>query len=197
MCIRDSNITCRRKHAFDKEVYGGLLCGIAPAAIQKEWGSEEVKNMVRFKVRLGKNSEAKRGLFFERDLGYSQGAISVGKNGEISINEAPVALRPWSAALYTLFALNPEGFPLASLAGEQRKELVKAYRNISKSSVKVAKLKTQLANPDGTTKLLNNKLSELNIQLKEAGVPQIFWVVTTSHKANNKPYYIPYLRGEK
>lgn len=191
------NITCRRKHAFDREVYGGLLCGGAPAANQKAWGSDEVKNMVRFKVRFGTNSESKKGLFFERDLGYSEGGVWVNKNGEISINGAVVSLRPWSATLYTLFAQNPEGFPLASLANDHRKELVKTYRNITKSTVKVAKLKTQLANPDGTTKLLNNKLSELNTQLKEAGVPQIFWVTTTSHKANNQPYFIPYLRGEK
>lgn len=191
------NITCRQKHAFDKEVYGGLLCGTTPAAQQKVWGSEEVKNMVRFKVRLGSISDAEQGLFFERDLGYSTGGVSVWKNGKISINGSEISLRPWSAALYTIFTLNPEGFPLAMIASERKKEFVNIYRNITKSTIKVNNLKAQLANIDGTTKLLNNKLSELNTQLKEAGVPQIFWVTTTSHKANNKPYYIPYLREEK
>ena len=46
------SITCRRKHTFDKVVYGGLLCGAVVAAGEKTEGSEEVKNKVHFKVRL-------------------------------------------------------------------------------------------------------------------------------------------------
>lgn len=45
-------ITCRRKHSFDKEVYGGLLCGTNPAAYQLKWGSQTtVANKVHFRDR--------------------------------------------------------------------------------------------------------------------------------------------------
>lgn len=195
--VGSCTITCRRKHAFDKEVYGGLLCGTVAAAQQMDWRTKAVKNKVHFKVRLGQNSEGESGLIFERDCNYSDGAVFVGKNGDIWVNGTRLMLRPWSAALYTLFVLHPEGLPLATIAQEHAKEFVKLYKKYSQSEVKTAKLKAQLTSGKEVSHLLNNKLSELNNQLKEAGIAPIFGVTTTSHKANNKPYYIPYLKEKK
>lgn len=191
------NITCRRKHAFDREVYGGLLCGIVAAANQRDWHSKEVKNKVHFKVRFAKNSEGEGGLFFERDCDHSDGAVRLGKKGEIWVNGERLLLRPWSAALYTLFVQHPEGLPLAAIAQEHSKEFVRIYKKCSQSEVKVEKLKAQLSDKKEISHLLNNKLSELNTQLKAANIAPLFWVTTTSHKANLKPYYIPYLRDKK
>lgn len=192
------SITCRRKHTFDKEVYGGLLCGAVVATEEKKMGSDEVKNKVHFKVRLVCENEGQNGLVFERNVEYLGEALMVGKKGEILLYGRPlVKLRPWSMALYTIFCLHPEGITLSSLYGEHAKEFVKIYKKISASEIKVKKLKTQLADSNTITRLLNNKLSELNIQLREAGVGPKFQVTTTSHKANNKPYFIPYLKEKK
>ena len=185
-------ITCRRKHSFDKEVYGGLLCGTNPAAYQLKWGSQtSVANKVHFRVRL----EEKNTLIFERDTEPLSGAIKVSKNGGlVRIEGRVIKLRPWSAALYTMFALHPEGLVLSSLADEHRKEFVKIYANISDSKVKVERLIAGLDDTKHLSHLLNNKLSELNSQLSEADIAPIYRIRTESHKANNKPYYIPYLR---
>ncbi len=186
----DCTITCRRKHIFDKEVYGGLLCGTTPAAYQMNWGSKEIKNKVHFRVRIGDENT----LLFERDRGQLSGAIKVSKNGSVKIEGRAVKLRPWSAALYTMFTLHPEGFTLGSLAEENKKEFLKIYKNISQSEVKTERLRAQLEDTKHLSHLLNNKLSELNNQLALEEIPPIFRIRTESHKANNKPYYIPYLR---
>lgn len=186
----DCNITCRRKHAFDKEVYGALLCGTVAAAIQRVGEGE---NMVRFKVRLTTENE----LFFSRDRGYAEGAIELLKNGAIKIDGKEINLRPWSTALYRMFVLHPNGFPLAQLGRELKSDFLKNYKTVSQSALKVAKLKEQLADIGGLSHLVNNKLSELNKQLRGEGVKEIFIPRTTQHKANNKPYYIPYLKEEK
>lgn len=182
-------ITCRRKHSFDKEVYGGLLCGTGAAAYQHRWGTNIVKNVVRFKVRLGTESR----LCFERDRGYLSGAVRVDKKGVIMVEGRTLNLRPWSAALYAMFILHPKGFPLASLAQEHQKEFVKIYANASQSEVKTAHIVEQLGDEKHLSHLLNNKLSELNSQLSEQGVREVFLVRTNQRKANKKPYYIPYL----
>ena len=185
-------ITCRRKHSFDKEVYGGLLCGTNPAAYQLKWGSQTtVANNVHFRVRL----ENKNTLSFERDATPLSGAIKVTKKSSIvRIEGKVVKLRPWSAALYAMFTLHPEGFALSSLANEHRKEFIKIYADISKSRIKVERLVAGLDDTKHLSHLLNNKLSELNAQLSEANIAPIYRIRTESHKANNKPYYIPYLR---
>ncbi len=183
-------ITCRRKHTFDKEIYGGLLCGTNPAAYQLKWGSKEVKNKVHFRVKFS----AENALIFERKEPLISGAIKVDKKGVVRIEDKTLKLRPWSATLYTMFALHPEGFALASLADEKKREFLKIYENISQSAVKTSRLRLQLDNPKHLSHLLNNKLSELNSQLTEQGVRPIFLVRSEQHKANNKPYYIPYLR---
>ena len=183
-------ITCRRKHTFDKEVYGGLLCGTNPAAYQIKWGTKEVKNKVHFRVKFVTPNT----LIFERNEPHISGAIKVDKKGLVRIEGKSLKLRPWSATLYTMFALHPEGFALASLAEENRKEFLKIYQNISGSEVKTSRLRLQLDNTKQLSHLLNNKLSELNSQLAEQGVRPTFLVRSEQHKANNKPYYIPYLR---
>lgn len=186
----DCHITCRCKHAFDKEVYGSLLCGTEAAAIQRVG---EVENMVRFKVRLTAENE----LIFSRDRGYAEGAIELLKNGAIKIDGKEINLRPWSTALYRMFVLHPNGFPLAQLGRELKSDFLKNYKTVSQSALKVAKLKEQLADIGGLSHLVNNKLSELNKQLRGEGVKEIFIPRTAQHKANNKPYYIPYLKEEK
>ena len=185
------SITCRRKHAFDKEVFGGLLCGAKPAAYQTQWGANKVKNKVHFRVlKDGANN-----LIFERDITPLSGAIKVTKNGgDVRIEGRVVKLRPWSAALYTMFALHPEGIVLASLADEHRKEFVRIYSNISASKVKTERLVAALNDTKHLSHLLNNKLSELNNQLSEENIAPQYRPQSESHKANNKPYYIPYLR---
>lgn len=185
-------ITCRRKHSFDKEVYGGLLCGTNPAAYQLKWGGNEIKNMVHFRARLEENNQ----LGFKRDAEPLSGAIKVSKKGgSVHIEGRVIKLRPWSAALYTMFALHPEGITLSSLAEEHRKEFVRIYSNISKSKIKTDNLIAQLNDTKHLSRLLNNKLSELNAQLQEEEVSPNYRIRTESYKANNKPFYIPYLRG--
>ena len=188
------SITCRRKHSFDKEVYGGLLCGTVVAAEQKGEG----KNKVHFKVHLAPEKEGLKGLVFERGIKHPEEALWLGKKGEIMLHGKPLnGLRPWSTALYTIFYLHPEGITLSSLYEEHAKEFVKIYKRVSASDIKAKKLKAQLADSSTVTRLINNKLSELNIQLREAGVEPQFMVTATSHKANNKPYFIPYLKEKK
>lgn len=182
-------ITCRRKHTFDKEVYGGLLCGTSAAAVQNQWGTKSPKNMVRFKVRLGSENS----LIFGRDCGHLSGAVKVDKKGTVRIEGRLLKLRPWSAALYTMFVLHPEGFPLALLATEHRKEFLKIYANASQSTLKTERLAEQLDDKVHLSHLLNNKLSELNSQLSEQGVSPIFLVRSSQPKANNKPFFIPYM----
>lgn len=183
-------ITCRRKHSFDKEVYGGLLCGAKPAAIQLRWGTRQPKGEVHFGVRL----ESGGNLSFVRREGHLEGAVRVGRKGDVRIEGKEIRLRPWSAALYTMFALHPEGFALSSLSKELRGEFVRVYRNISLSDVKVERLASQLEDERHLSHLLNNKLSELNAQLSEQGVREEFMVRSSQRKSNNKPYYIPYLQ---
>lgn len=184
------SITCRRKHTFDKEVYGGLLCGMLPAAYQHQWGTRSVKNEVRLRARI----DADNRLVFLRDCGLLSGAIKVDKRGGVRIEGKTLKLRPWSAALYTMFVLHSEGFPLMSLAEEHKREFLKIYRNISQSEVKTERLRAQLEDVKSLSHLLNNKLSELNAQLSEQGVREEFVVRSSQRKSNNKPYYIPHLR---
>ena len=194
----DCGITCRRKHAFDKEVYGSLLSGSAIAAEKQLKGSSEAKNKVHFKVRLTSENEGRKGLSFERTTEYFGDELEVSKKGEILFRGDRLdALRPWSTALYTIFILHPEGIPLSSLHKAHAKELVRIYKKASTSELKVGKLKAQLADSGTVTRLLNNKLSELNTQLREMGIEPKFRVETVSHKANNKPYFIPYLKEKK
>lgn len=186
-------ITCRRKHSFDKEVYGGLLCSRNAAAEILNRESREVENMVHFKVRFTPQGT----LIFTRDKGHSDGAIKMDKNFHFTIDGKEPELRPWSASLYAMFVRHPEGFPLTYLAEEGRSEFIKIYKTITKSDIKVAKLRSQLKEEKGLSRLLNNKLSELNKQLRECGIAPIFLPRTEQHKANNKPFFIPYLKGEK
>ncbi len=193
----DCTITCRRKHSFDKEVYGGLLCGTLPAAESSAKGKNGAKNKVHFKVRLFVNIEGEKGLYFERNEEYAGEALEVNKKGEILLRGKALNLRPWSASLYTMFCLHPEGITLSSLYTEHTKEFVKIYKKFSASEIKTKKFKAQLADLDSITRLLNNKLSELNTQLRSLGVEPQFLVTATAHKANNKPYFIPYLKEQK
>lgn len=184
-------ITCRRKHTFDKEVYGGLLCGKNPAAYQVKWGGRGAKNKVHFKARLYPENR----LSFERDIPHLSGAVWVDKKGGVRIEAKRIKLRPWSAALYTIFALHPEGIVLSSIAKERRREFIKIYTSITKSDVKTEKLLLQLDDSKHLSHLLNNKLSELNKQLAAEGVEPRYRICSAQHKSNNKPYFIPYLRG--
>ena len=193
----ECSITCRRKHSFDKEVYGGLLCGTLPAAESIQKGKDGAKNKVHFKVRLLANNEGKKGLSFERNEEYAGEALEVNKKGEILLRGKALDLRPWSASLYTMFYLHPEGITLSSLYADHAKEFTKLYKKFSASEIKTKKFKAQLADLDSVTRLLNNKLSELNTQLRNLGVEPQFLVTATAHKANNKPYFIPYLKDKK
>ncbi len=191
------SITCRRKHAFDKEVYGGLLCGTVAAAERHNKEGGEAKNKVHFKVRFVAEHEGISGLIFEHYEEHLGEAIEIRKSGEIWICGRPLNLRPWSHALYLMFLLHPEGITLSSIAGTHVKKFIRLYKNCSQSTIKVKRLKEQLADKEGLSHLLNNKLSELNRQLRDAGVEPQFRVSATSHRANNKPYYIPYVREKK
>ncbi|MBO7300444.1 MAG: hypothetical protein J6U53_03435 [Tidjanibacter sp.] len=193
----ECSITCRRKHSFDKEVYGGLLCGTLPAAESYTKDKNGAKNKVHFKVHLGIGNKVQNGLVFERHTEYTGEQLEVNKKGEILLRGKALNLRPWSASLYTMFCLHPEGITLSSLYTEHAGEFLKIYKKISNSAIKTKKLKAQLADLDNITRLLNNKLSELNTQLRELGIEPCFLVTATAHKANNKPYFIPYLKEKK
>lgn len=187
------NITCRRKHAFDKEVYGGLLCGRECAAVQRGWSGAEEENKVHFVVRFTPSGE----LVFERDRGYAEGGVKISREGTVSIFNKELKLRPWSAALYAMFVAHPEGFELAKLGGELRSEFIKRYQTATQSALKVKRLRQLLRQERSLSHLFNNKLSELNAQLRKEGVGEQFVVCAENHKSNNKPYFIPYLRGKK
>lgn len=181
-------ITCRRKHSFDKVVYGGLLCGNSPVAYRLFWESDDVENKVHFKVRLQGENE----LVFSRDIGHAPGAIEFGRYGLVRIERNKIVLPPWSAALYKMFVRHPKGFPLSALARELRGEFIGIYRTISGSEVKTNKLREQLHSPR-LSHILNNKLSELNLLLREHEVREDFIPRADKYKSNNKPYYIPYI----
>lgn len=181
-------ITCRRKHAFDKEVYGGFLCGHKPVAYRLACASKEVENEVRFRVRL----EGENELVFSRDIDYAPEAIVFGRGGVVTIECKQIILPPWSAALYKMFTLHPQGFPLSDLAGELKTEFISTYKTTSGSEIKTKKMKEQLRSPR-LSHILNNKLSALNSQLRSNGISEDFIPRTEKYKSNNKPYFIPYL----
>jgi hypothetical protein len=58
-------------------------------------------------------------------------------------------------------------------------------------------LKDLLREGDGVQHLINNKISELNNELRAQGVAEIFMVHSEQYKANNKPYGIRYMREQQ
>ena len=174
----ECTMTCRRKHAFDKEVYGGLLCGSLPCSYLAYEDENGEKNKVCFKVRFG----AEEGLTFYRPV-------------EEVINGRGVSLRPWSMALYRFFVRHPEGVPLVALYTDHRKEFAKIYESVVRSDTKSARLKALLKNANGIQRTLNNKLSELNVELRAQGVASDFMVTSEGPRTYHQIYCIEHLRG--
>lgn len=205
------NITCRRKHSFDKDVYGGLLCGLKPAIyiyptlnIPKtmtpqeydEWfatpRSEEPSDESILRVRVAEGGI----LEIERHGKRAQGAIHHSKFLPLVIDRREITLRPWSMALYRTFINRPEGIILSSLCGNNKRDLLRHYERASASPSKTAKLKELLHEGSKAQHLINNKISELNSELRAQGVGEEFMVCSEQYKANNKPYYIRYLKEQ-
>lgn len=205
-------ITCRQKYNFEKEVFGGLLCGTKPAIYiydttnapevmtteeYGEWRKKELddrdKTEVFFKVRLAEGGV----LEVERSVGQPKGSVWHTKFHPMVIDHREISLRPWSMALYRTFLNRPEGITLSSLYGENRRDLLRYYERASCSPTKTAKLKELLRSGEGVQHLINNKLSELNNELRSQGVSEIFMVHSDQYKANNKPYGIRYLREQQ
>lgn len=205
-------ITCRLKHNFEKEVYGGLLCGTKPAIYiydtadvpevmsaneYAEWRARPLdgrdKTEVFFKVRFADGGVLEIG----RNVGWRSGAVWHTKFHPLVIDHREVSLRPWSMALYRTFLNRPEGITLSSLYGDNKRDLLRHYERASCSPTKTAKLKELLREGDGVQHLINNKISELNNELRAQGVAEIFMVRSEHYKANNKPYRIRYLREQQ
>lgn len=180
-------ITCRLKHAYEKEVFGGLLCGRLAALTQSTLKGE---NNVYFNVYfVGQTT-----LEFYRSVGFGSGLISLGRRGGVSINGRTIVLRPWSEALYRLFVSHPEGVVLGQIATTHKAEFLAHYERASRSQLKLSKTKALLNDAEGFTRLINNKLAELNSQLRSAGVEEMYHVLPAQRKSNFKPYFIAYLR---
>lgn len=204
------SITCRLKHQFEKEVYGGLLSGTKPAiwihntsdvpkilneeeyqSWRKKLKEREQKEEVYFKVHLNEET-----LEIERTTGHKPGAISHTKHHPLVIDHREVSLRPWSMALYRTFINRPAGITLSSLYGESKRDFIRHYERATNSPLKTSKVKELLRDGKGVQHLVNNKLSELNKELRAQGVNDIFMVHSEQFKANNKPYYIRYLKEQ-
>lgn len=183
---RRCSITCRLKHNYEKSVFGELLCGRLPA-IEKQCGEE--KNNVYFNAYFRSPNR----LDFYRSEGHDLGMIVMGKNGEVFIDSVRVVLRPWSEALYRLFMAHPEGVALAAIATTHKREFLRLYYGATKSDVKLSKTKALLKDKDKFVHAINNKIAELNSQLRAAGVMERFMVLPDKRKSNLKPYFIHYL----
>ena len=182
-------MTCRRKHAFDKEVYGGLLCGTLPCsylAYEQESGE---KNKVYFKVKY----DGQSALIFYRPVEATPEGVRFVGNKVVVIDGKGVELRPWSMALYRLFMRHPEGLPLSAIYTDNRREFVKIYESVVRSEVKSTRLKAMLKNNDGIQRTINNKLSELNVELRAQGVIPEFLVTSEGPRTYHQIYRIGFL----
>lgn len=205
-------ITCRLKHNFEKDIYGGLLCGSKAAIVvydttavpevltndeYAEWADKvadgEQTNELFFRVRLTDNNELEVAL----SVPHKEGAVWHTKFHPLVIDHREISLRPWSMALYRTFLNRPEGVTLASLCGDNKRDLLRHYLRASDSELKTAKLKEALQPTPTAQHLLNNKLSDLNNELREQGVSEIFMVRSEQYKSNNQPYFIRYIKEQK
>lgn len=190
----ECTMTCRRKHAFDKEVYGGLLCGLLPCSYLAYDNEQGEKNKVYFKVKLDEQDT----LIFYRPVDAIPEGVKFVGNNVVVIDGRGVVLRPWSMALYRFFVRHPEGVTLSTIYNENRKEFVKIYESVVRSEVKSARLKALLKNGDGIQRTLNNKLSELNVELRGQGAPADFMVTSEGPRTYHQIYRITHLnRAEK
>ncbi|MBQ2797632.1 MAG: hypothetical protein IJD12_05395 [Tidjanibacter sp.] len=187
----ECTMTCRRKHSFDKEVYGGLLCGSLPCSYLAYEDENGEKNKVCFKVRF----RAEEGLTFYRPVEESPEGVKFVGSKVVVINGRGVSLRPWSMALYRFFVRHPEGVPLVTLYTDHRKEFAKIYESVVRSDTKSARLKALLKNANGIQRTLNNKLSELNVELRAQGVAPDFMVTSEGPRTYHQIYCIEHLRG--
>lgn len=185
------SMTCRAKHAFDKDIYGGLLCGELPCSYLAYDTADGEKNKVCFKVRL---DDADR-LVVARPVEVTPDGLRFVGNRVVVVGGKGVVLRPWSMALYRFFVRHPEGVPLAAIYTDHRKEFVKIYESVVRSEVKSARLKTLLKNGNRIQRTLNNKLSELNVELRSQGVAGEFEVSTSEPRTGHRPYYIARLHN--
>lgn len=182
-------MTCRRKHTFDKEVYGGLLCGALPCSYLAYDQEDGEKNNVYFKVKFNEQE----GLIFYRPVDAAPEGIRFVGNKVVVIDGRGVVLRPWSMSLYRFFVRHPEGLPLSALYTDNRREFVKIYESVVRSEVKCVRLKALLKNEGGIQRTLNNKLSELNVELRAQGVAPEFMVTSEGARTYHQPYRIEYL----
>lgn len=180
----DCTMTCRRKHAFDKEIYGGLLCGVLPCSCLAHNGEEE--NKVYFKVKFNEQNE----LVFYRPTDIVPEGLRFVGNKIVVIEGRGVVLRPWSMSLYRLFVRHPEGLPLSAIYTEHRREFVRIYESVVRSEVKSARLKALLKDSDGIHRTINNKLSELNVELRRQGVAPKFMVTSEGPRTSHQLYCI-------
>ncbi len=190
----ECTMTCRRKHAFDKEVYGGLLCGLLPCSYLAYENEQEEKNKVYFRVKLDEQDN----LIFYRPVDVVPDGVRFVGSNVVVIDGRGVVLRPWSMALYRFFIRHPEGVALSALYNEHRREFVRIYESVVRSEVKSTRMKALLKNGNGVQRTLNNKLSELNVELRRQGVPSDFMVTSEGPRTYHQVYRVEHLcRGEK
>lgn len=96
-------------------------------------------------------------------------------------------------ALYQLFTRHPQGIFLKEINNDYRGEFIKIYNNICTSDKKKQKLEELLNSPD-YRETINDKISELNTELKSANVSSGFFVRQEKKKATDQPYSILYLQ---
>ncbi len=183
-------ITCRDKHRFDKELYGGLLCGKLPCLYVTSFDGSRTD--VYFKVRLEGD-----GLRFDRTVPQAFEPTSQIGPDTLLIDRAKIKLRPWSMALYMLFARYPEGLPLSAVYTSHRKEFAEIYHDVARSELKLAKLNRMFDDCTQMQRTINDKVSELNKELALQGVSEPFRVLSAKHKANLTPYFIRHLRDHR
>lgn len=133
-------------------------------------------------------------LLFERTPKQREVPLRVKDDKTMIIDHDEVKLRPWSMALYRLFAAHPEGLLLNQIYTDYKKEFVGFYHEATRSDLKLEKLQKLLAQAD-VQRTVNDKLSELNIQLDKAFVAEIYQVHSEKTKSNNKPYFIRHLHN--
>lgn len=185
----DCSFTCRHKHNFDKEVYGGLLTGSLPCSYLAYEGVDGEKIKVAFKVTLSPSDE----LIFARPVEMAPEGVRFVGNKVVVIDGKGVVLRPWSMALYRFFVHHPEGVPISAIYTDHRREFVKIYESVVRSEVKSARLKQLLKDGDNIQRTMNNKLSELNLELRGQGVAPKYEVSSEGARTNHRPYRIEHI----